>query len=384
LFRDLAERAEPMLLTAGRRTWMAELEHAHDNMRAALTWSLSADGVLAVGAALAGALGWFWLMSGRLQEAESWYTELLARREQADDSLAWAKVLHGSALQLWGLGDLAQAAALEEPAVGMFRSAGEGRWLSYSLALLARLRTGQERLDEARALLEEARVAWSQLETTYGQPFDAYLRYYLGSTALVQGDADTARVHLESSLHEIEAAGDDMARGVVLARLGLLAAQRGEHAQARARFTESLPLLRRGDDQWDLALLLLNAGLEEALAASPAAEALLADALRAWQQLHGTAGVAFALAGLGEVAAGRRQPYRAGQLLGAGQALLPAAHPLLHVVVPYDLPGKLPAARAAGDPAAFDRGVAEGQAWTIDQAVAAGLASAAAPDADLK
>ena len=389
LCRDLAERAEPMLLTAGRRTWMTKLEQALDNVRAALAWSLSADGVLAMGVALAGALGWFWLISGRLQEAESWYTEVLARREQADDSLAWAKVLHGSALQLWGLGDLAQAAALEEPAVGMFRSAGEGRWLSYSLALLARLRTGQERLDEARALLEEAHVAWSQLETTYGQPFDAYLRYYLGSTALVQGDADTARVHLESSLHELEAAGDDMARGVVLARLGLLAAQRGEHTQARARFAESLPLLRRGDDQWDLALLLLNAGLEEALAASPAAaspaaEALLADALRAWQQLHGTAGVAFALAGLGEVAAGRGQPHRAGQLLGAGQALLPAAHPLLHVVVPYDLSGKLPAARAVGDPAAFDRGVAEGQAWTIDRAVAAGLASVATPDADLK
>jgi predicted ATPase len=384
-FRDLAERAEPMLLgTAGQRTWMAELEREHDNMRAALAWSLSADGVLAVGVALAGALGWFWLMSGRLLEAQSWYAGLLPRREQADDSLAWAEVLHGSALQLWGLGDLAQAAALEESAVGMFRSAGAGRWLSYGLALLARVRTGQERLDEARALLEEARAVWSQLETTYGQPFDAYLRYYLGSTALVQGDVDTARVYLESSLRDIEAAGDHLARGVVLASLGLLAAQRGEHDQARARFAEGLPLLRGSGDQWDLALLLLNAGLEEAQAASPAAGALLADALRAWQQLRGTAGVAFALAGLGEVAAGRGQPHRAGQLLGAGQALLPAIHPLLRVRVPYDLPAKLAAARAVGDPVAFDRGIAEGQAWTIDQAVAAGLASAADPDADLE
>ena len=384
-FRDLAERAEPMLLgTAGQHTWMAELEREHDNMRAALAWSVSADGVLAVGVALAGALGWFWLMSGRLQEAQSWYAGLLARREQADDSLAWAKVLHGSALQLWGLGDLAQAAALEESAVGMFRSAGAGRWLSYGLALLARVRTGQERLDEARALLEEARVAWSQLETTYGQPFDAYLRYYLGSTALVQGDAETARVYLESSLRDIEAAGDDLARGVVLASLGLLAAQRGEHDQARARFAEGLPLLRGGADHWDLALLLLNYGLEEAQAASPAAVALLADALRAWQQLRGTAGVAFALAGLGEVAAGRGQPHRAGQLLGASQALLPATHPLLRVRVPYDLPAKLASARAAGDLVPFDRGMAEGQAWTIDQAVAAGLASAADPDADLE
>jgi hypothetical protein len=171
---------------------------------------------------------------------------------------------------------------------------------------------------------------------------------------------------------------------VVLASLGLLAAQRGEHDQARARFAEGLPLLRRGDDQWDLALLLLNSGLEEAQAASPAAGALLADALRAWEQLRGTAGVAFALAGLGEVAAGRGQPHRAGQLLGASRALLPATHPLLRVRVPYDIPAKLAAARAAGDPAAFDRGVAEGQAWTIDQAVAAGLASAADPDADLE
>jgi predicted ATPase len=231
-FRDLAERAEPMLLgTAGQRTWMAELEREYDNMRAALAWSVSADGVLAVGVDLAGALGWFWLISGRLLEAQSWYAGLLARREQADDNLAWAKVLHGSALQLWGLGDLAQAEALEDSAVGIFRSAGAGRWLSYGLALLARVRTGQERLDEAKALLEEARVVWSQLETTYGQPFDAYLRYYLGSTALVQGDADTARGYLESSLRDIEAAGDDLARGVVLASLGLLAAQRGEQTR---------------------------------------------------------------------------------------------------------------------------------------------------------
>ncbi len=91
-----------------------------------------------------------------------------------------------------------------------------------------------------------------------------------------------------------------------------------------------------------------------------------------------------ATTGLGEIAAGRGQPHRAGQLLGAGQALLPATHPLLRVRVPYDLPAKLAAARTAGDPVAFDRGMAEGQAWTIDQAVAAGLATTADPDADVE
>jgi len=72
-------------------------------------------------------------------------------------------------------------------------------------------------------------------------------------------------------------------------------------------------------------------------------------------------------------------PGRAGQLLGAAQALIPPTYPLLRVTVPYDLPRRVAAARADGDPAAFDRGLAEGQGWTIDAAVAAGLASVPGP-----
>jgi len=141
-------------------------------------------------------------------------------------------------------------------------------------------------------------------------------------------------------------------------------------------------VLRAGRDQWDLALVLLNAGLEEARAASPAAGPLLTEALQTWQRLGGNAGMALALAGLGQVAAGRGAPRRAGQLLGAGQALLPATDPLLRVTVPYDVSAGLAAARASGDPAAFDRGLAEGRAWDIDRAVAAGLADPADPGAD--
>jgi tetratricopeptide (TPR) repeat protein len=265
--------------------------------------------------------------------------------------------------------------------VEIFRSAGERRWLSYALALMARLRTGQERLPEAEALLQEARAVWSQVTMTYGQPFDAYLRFYLGGAALVRGDTDTARAHIEASARELEAAGDDTARGAVLGALGLLAAQRGEHAEARATFARALPLLRPGNDQWDLALLLLNFGLEETLATAPAAGGLLSEALGAWQQLRGPAGIALALAGLGEAAAGGGHPRRAGQLLGAAQALLPATHPLLLVTVPYDLPARLAAARAGADPSEFDQGLAEGQGWAIDRAVAVGMAGADNPDA---
>ena len=380
IIRDTAEQAEPMLLVPAERThWTAQLENAHDNIRAALRWSLSADGDLAVGISLAGLMGWFWLMSGRLEEAGSWYAQFLGRTDANDGGLAWATLLHGSALQLWGRGDFAQAVSREESAVHIFRSAGDNRWLAYGLGLLARVLTGQGQLAQARDLLDQARAVWREVQNTYGQPFDAYLRYYQGSAALLQGDTATAGTLLESSLRDLEAAGDHIARGVVLGGLGLLAAQRGEHGLARARFAAGLPLLRGGIDEWDLALLLLNSGLEEARVASAAAGPLLADALRAWRQLGSTAGVALALAGLGEVAAGHGAPARAGRLFGAGRALLREGDPLLAVVVPYELSGRLAAARADGDPAAFDQGLAAGQAWSVDEAVAAGLSAGETP-----
>jgi hypothetical protein len=100
---------------------------------------------------------------------------------------------------------------------------------------------------------------------------------------------------------------------------------------------------------------------------------LLVEALRACQRLGLAAGVGLALAGLGQVAADSGAAGRAGQLLGAaGQRLRAPTDSMFHVV-PYDLTASLASARAAGDPAAFDRGLAAGQAWTVDRAIAAGL-----------
>ena len=300
-------------------------------------------------------------------------------------------MLYGAALLLWRERDAALAAARAETAVAIFRAVGDNRWLAFGLALLAQVRLSQARPAEARPLLDEAVRVWRGVEPSSDQRFDAYLHYYLpglqsvlSTPALVQGDADATRAQLKASLSELEAAGDDLSRGVVLGTLGLAAAQRGEHEEARARYAESLPLLRRGRDAWSLAWILVMAGLEEAQAASPGAGPLLIEALRACQRLGVTAGVALALAGLGQVAAGAGVARRAGQLLGAGQRLL-ATEPdrLRSAVVPYDVPTILASARAASDPVAFDEGLAEGQGWTVDQAVAAGLADESSRPASL-
>jgi len=185
-------------------------------------------------------------------------------------------------------------------------------------------------------------------------------------------------VQLEQSLAEVEAAHDDLGRGVMLGALGLLAARRGEHAEAWSRFSEGLPLLRASSgDQWDLALLLLNSGLEAVRSGTPESGTLLVEALRVWSDLGVRSGAGLALAGLGEVAAARGAPLLAGGLLGAAQTLLAPTDALLSVVVPYDVSSSVDTARAAGDRQAFDRGLAQGHAWTFDHAVEAGLGEGA-------
>jgi len=76
------------------------------------------------------------------------------------------------------------------------------------------------RTAEARLLLEAALRVWRGVQTTYGQDFDAYLRYYLALNALNEGDLDTARSEFEASLTRLQVAGDDMAQAVVLGMLG--------------------------------------------------------------------------------------------------------------------------------------------------------------------
>jgi hypothetical protein len=130
-------------------------------------------------------------------------------------------------------------------------------------------------------------------------------------------------------------------------------------------------------DQWDLALLLLNAGLEAVRAGTPESGTLLVEALRVWSELGVASGAGLALAGLGEVAAVRGAPLLAGGLLGAAQTLVAPADALLSVVVPYDVSSSVDTARVAGDRQAFDRGLAQGRGWTLDRAVEAGLGEGA-------
>ena len=76
-YLDLAEQAAPALAGPDVVTWLARLDAEHDNLRAALRWTLDqGDGTGAL--RLAGALGRYWAHRGHLSEGRQWCAEALA------------------------------------------------------------------------------------------------------------------------------------------------------------------------------------------------------------------------------------------------------------------------------------------------------------------
>ena len=75
-FLVLAE-AEPHLDNAKAAEWVIRLEEEHDNLRAALRWSLAEDPEKA--ARLAAGLINFWILHGHLTQGREWLDEVLKR-----------------------------------------------------------------------------------------------------------------------------------------------------------------------------------------------------------------------------------------------------------------------------------------------------------------
>src|SRR3712207_4203505 len=81
-FLALAEEAELMLWGPEDAAWLDRLEREHDNMRAALSWSMEQDEV-ELALRLGGALRWFWSMAGYYSEGRSWLEAALAKEGPA-------------------------------------------------------------------------------------------------------------------------------------------------------------------------------------------------------------------------------------------------------------------------------------------------------------
>src|SRR5205823_930393 len=117
---QLAERAAPELSGLHRREWLDQLEREHDNLRAALSWSVeSRDAATAL--RLAGALEPFWRSSLHVTEGRQALAAALALPVAEIHEPHRARALRAAGRLALIQGDLAAARTAWEAALAIWR-----------------------------------------------------------------------------------------------------------------------------------------------------------------------------------------------------------------------------------------------------------------------
>jgi tetratricopeptide (TPR) repeat protein len=405
-FLALADEAEPELGRAQQDLWLDRLEAEHDNLRAALQWSLEQKKV-ETGLRLAGALWWFWLRHSYLSEGRLWLTSLLKLAEGRELEQPRAKALAGASGLAWYQGDYPAARALGEESVTLCRTLEDKRELALILITLSFISGSQGDQKTASMLAEESVALFRQLEDRWGL---AYALFCLGSATLGLRDYFLARSYHEEGLAFSRAVGDKWIEGLILGILGVAAFTQGDYAMARPFLGESVTLLRAQRDKRDLALFLSYLGrvtrherdyqqaaalfeeslaLYEELGNKPGvarllrilgkmgcdkgdygqAEAYLKESLVLMQEIKNRKGIASVLEGFATLTVAQQQARLAARLLGVTEVLRED----IGAPVPFDERAEyektVAAARKVLGEEAFAREWAEGRATPMEQTI---------------
>ncbi len=383
----VAEEAELKLRGAEQVAWLGRLEAEHDNLRAALRWSIergradpsagsgqapSADAGQALALRLAGALGWFWYLGGYLSEGRNWLEGVLALTGRAACSTERAKALMAAGTLARHPSDFAAARRRLEQSLALWRELGDRRSIAYALTELGHAISSQGEHATGLALQEESAAIFREVGDTWGL---GLALNWPARVALERGDHATARSILEELVAAYRALGDRFFLAQWLNDLGDVARCQGDDERAGALYEESLALFRKVNAKIGIAGVLHNLGYvahhrdDERRAAT-----LFGESLALFREVGDKRGIAECCAGLAGVAASKRQSMRAARLLGAAEALLAAAGTTIWTSNRDDYERDLAAARAQLDEGAFAAAWAEGRAMSLELTVGYALA----------
>ena len=301
-YLGFAEDAEPRLQGPEQVAWLQRLEADHDNLRAALRWSLDCDETEAA-LRLGSALSLFWDTHGYVREGREWLDELLAHARERPTSTvttrrALGKVLDAASrtrarwsefpqatefltqgLAVWrelgdkrGIaealnnlavgatqsGDRVRARVLVAESLALFRELSDKRGTAHALNNLAEILRSDGDLPGARALFEESVPLFEAIEERRGL---SHALDNLGGILTAQGDYGPAEALYSRSRRLAEELGDNHAVATALRSLGGVAHHRGDHERARSFYEDSVARFREMGDGFCLAKSLIGYAL---------------------------------------------------------------------------------------------------------------------------
>ncbi len=279
-FLSLAERARPHLRAAPQVEWLARLERENGNLRAALTWTLSA-GRIEEAARMGWSLWAFWWIHNYQREGRRWMERVLDGREELPPPVR-ARAIMAAEAMAYGQAD---GEAVE--------------------------RHARELMDLSRDLGGDAHA-------------EAYARAGFGLVATVRGEYGAAVEHLEKGLPLfLESGEEDGMAAQTHTWIGTVLLLQGANDGAKRRFEEGLALGRHIGDRLAVCNALFNlaqlALSEEDL---DLAARRFAEGIPPSEEMGDTGNVAHILEGLAVVAGKRGELGRSARLFGAAEGLI--------------------------------------------------------------
>jgi predicted ATPase/class 3 adenylate cyclase/Tfp pilus assembly protein PilF len=317
-YLQLAERAEPLLSSDAQVEWLGRLDREHDNMKAALEWSLLEPDGVEPSLRLAGALWRFWTIRGYWSEGREWLERALAKAGDLE-TRSRVKVLNGAGYLAFYQDDIKRSKELAEEALAVSRRLNDKSGTAFCLSILGLEACRIENYKAAKDLGEQSLALNREIDSAEGIGTSLLV---LGLVARDAGDRERAVELFTESLTLSGTSGDQVARGFVLTNLGLVLRETGNLERARHAFEEALALFQELGDKWGIAFSLSNLGI---LAWSEhnneRAEMRFRESLVLRQELGDRRGISTSLVGLAAVAAAQGQMRRAAVLFGAAEAL---------------------------------------------------------------
>ena len=405
--------------TAGDKTevWLQRLEREHDNFRSAISWA-EKEGEAKLELRLATTLGWFSVMRGYWSEGRNRLIAALARSEVLEHTEARAQALimagriaawqsdydearhhyeEGLALYkalpdttqngakvasaLLGLGttarfqrDYVQARPLFEESLALYRRAEDKEGIASSLwqlgAMAAQLGDGVR----TGLLGEESLALYREIKDAYGVGAALLL---LGYAGYIKGDYTSASAWTKEGLAAAYEVGDKFRVVPLLELLGHFEHLQGNYAAARAVCGRWGDVGRECGDNLQVGRALRSLGYVEHREGNyRRAGQLFTESLAICHEVGSKEDMAKCLAGLGGAAGSLGQPERAARLLGTAGAVFSTMSYFRWPLDRIEYERYIAATRPQITEAEWDKAWAEGQAMSLEDAVALALEGA--------
>lgn len=140
-FLAIAEQAAPALYGPQQMQWLLRLEAEHDNLRAALGWSLSAGSTAQATFRFISSLARFWELRGHISEGRAWLSQALRLEDAGIPTKARADALRGTGDLAYRQSDYAAAQALYDEALSIYQALDDQRGIAHTLLGLGEVAT---------------------------------------------------------------------------------------------------------------------------------------------------------------------------------------------------------------------------------------------------